>query len=1017
MLQKQVITIPIAQGLDTKTDEFQVAAGNALTLENARFFKVGKLQKRFGFTEIPNSGSALSDVRAIVSDNEMLNTLTGSGAYSYSDALNEWSLISPVKETPKIKSQFVLKSAYNQFNPDFDIDESLGMAAHVFREAEEYTGLASSVKYFITIVLEDLNTGKRVIRKVSLSFASGILDPKKALQKVIITASGGVPYITVFYDDNNYTIKKRVFDKNLDDVGSASTIATLTFTNAKRSKMDVCKDSANIFFAYMYGTSLFSFKYDLTGTSVSSNSYTTTQSLGYDSTSDYGMGFSICQTENRVHIFWVHVVGGFSNTWIVGMGLDKSLAVQITESFTTDYDASRDISVVGDGTSVHIAINEVNTSTDVVTTEMSSVTWTTSYSFSFVTFTDYVARAAIISRPFVVNGQVYVYCKCPETNQNTGLLLNLSTLKFVGLFSPAQLSPDRMTSEVLASFSTGTCNSVVYNHASYVCAEKIFAINTSTPGAYDFNASIATARVSSSFLNDEKSGTKTKLGETNYYTNGTTLAFDNRTVFETGFYLKPLIKSVASVSTGSTTAGVASKNFSYIAVYNYYNSKGELERSIPSSAVAISTAANTTYVTIRGFCPSGSYKTVYDSTNAVVELAPQVVLYRTTTGPGSTYFRVSSQSAGISDIFEIYDASADTDITDNEILYTTGNVLEFDPPPNAQFSTAGGNRLFLGGLEEEDEIAYSNKQEFGEMVTFSDAYRIRVSSGTASDKTKLSALGFLDGKLIIFRENSIYYIAGDGPLDTGTQDTFTPPEVISSDTGCIEPRSVLNSPNGLLFKSKKGIYLLDRALQVSYIGAPVEEFNDEKIIAAIVSDKFNEAKFYTEDGNCLTYNYVFNQWSTSTDQSVVDVNTWGANPVQILSDKVCIEDESSFVDIASYYSMKLKTPWLKLSGIQDFGRIWSMEILGKFKSAHTLRVIAYYDYETSYSETYDISPLVTDTQYQYRCHLKKQKCEAVQFEIQDLSQSGTGESMELSALTLEVGLKQGSFKLPASRKY
>jgi hypothetical protein len=1017
MLQKQVITIPIAQGLDTKTDEFQVAAGNALTLENARFYKVGKLQKRFGFTEVSNTGSALSNIRAIVSDNEMINALTDSGVYSYSESLTEWSSISPVKETPKIKSQFVLKSAYNQYNPDIDIEESLGLAVHVFREVEEYTGLTSAVRYFLTVVMEDLNTGKRTLRKVQLTFPSGGLDSKKALQKVMITASGGVPHITVFYDDNNYTIKKRVFDKNLDDVGSVSTVATLTFTNAKRSKMDVCKDGSNIFFAYMYDTSLFTFKYDLTGTAVSSNSYTTTQSLGYDTTSDYGMGFSISQTSDRVHVFWVHVVGGFSNTWIVGLGVDKSLAIQITESFATDYDETREISIVGNGTNVHVAITEVNTSTDVVTSKISTATWTTSYSFSTFNISDYVARAVIISRPFVVNNQVYTYSKCPETNQNTGLLLNLSTLKFVGLFSPAQLSPDRVTSEVLTSFSTGTCNSVVYDNTSYVCAEKIFAINTSTPGAYDFNASIATARISSNFLSDEKSGTKTKLGETNYYTNGTTLAFDNRTVFETGFFLRPLIKSLASTATGSTTTGVASKNFSYIAVYNYYNSKGELERSIPSPALSISTAANTTYVTIRGFCPSGSYKTVYDSTNSVVELAPQVVLYRTTTGPGSTYYRVSSQSAGISDIFEIYDASADTDITDNEILYTTGNVLEFDPPPNAQFSTAGGNRLYLGGLEEEDEIAYSNKQVFGEMVSFSDAYRIRISSGTASDKTKLSALGFLDGKLIIFRENSVYYIAGDGPLDTGSQDTFTSPEVISSDTGCIEPRSVLNTPNGLLFKSKKGIYLLDRSLQVSYIGAPVEEFNDEKVIAAIVSDRFNEAKFYTENGNCLTYNYVFDQWSTSTGQSTVDVNTWGASPVQVLSDKVCTEDESSFIDIASYYQMKLKTPWLKLSGIQDFGRIWSIEILGKFKSAHTLRVIAYYDYETSYSETYDISPLVSDSQYQYRCHLRKQKCEAVQFEIQDLDQAGTGESMELSAITLEVGLRKGSFKLPASRKY
>ena len=37
MLQRQNIVVPLAQGVDTKTDEKQVEAGNLLELENGVF--------------------------------------------------------------------------------------------------------------------------------------------------------------------------------------------------------------------------------------------------------------------------------------------------------------------------------------------------------------------------------------------------------------------------------------------------------------------------------------------------------------------------------------------------------------------------------------------------------------------------------------------------------------------------------------------------------------------------------------------------------------------------------------------------------------------------------------------------------------------------------------------------------------------------------------------------------------------------------------------------------------------
>jgi len=1020
-LQKQVITIPLAEGLDTKTDEYQVTAGKALLLENARFYKVGKLQKRFGNVMLTDNAStgllSSHSISAIISDDLSLNAVTSNGVYSLSEGTEQWEKLSDIKDKAKIRTEFVAKSAYNHFNPDMDFNESLGLLVSVFREMEENNNLTASPVEFVTVAIEDVNTGVKKIRKIS---TGNTLSYKNAKQKIMITVSGGVPRITLFYEIALYNLRHHVLDKNLDDVITANTIQTLTLANNFKNKIDVCRDDTNIFLASMYETTLKLTKLGLDGAILSSTTVSTTNRLGSDPFNDFGQGLSICQSASVLHVFFI------SNTTVslypakmVGLGLSKAFAVTVSETSTVgSWDNLRDLSITLNGSNIVIAATEVSiASNKPIRLNKFTASWSSSYVITEPGVLDGVIRAVAISRPFVINSVNYVVCKCPEVTQPTGLIYNMDTMKFVSMFSPFGLSDDRLTSQTVSAYHTGTCNAVPSGATAYSLIEKSYGVNTNNVATFDFNASIAVSKLRIDLGDDLTSGTRTKIGETNYYTDGATIALDGRGAYESGFSFRPLITAITSNTSGGTTTGVASKNFSYIAVYAYFNGKGELERSVPSPAVAVVTSATTTYVNIAVKNNPGSFKDAYynDSGTYTQKYATEIILYRTTHN-GTTFYRVSSKpSAQFGDIVNLADASADSAITDNEQLYTTGGILENDSTPNAKFSTAGGNRLFLGGLEEEDEIAYSKKQLFGEAVSFSDFFRIRISSGTSSDKSRLSAIGYLDGKLIIFRENSIYYIAGDGPLETGTQNSFTEPEVISSDTGCVEPRSVVNIPTGLLFKSKKGIYVLDRAMQVSYIGAGVEEYNQEGVVSAIISDKYNEARFYTNAGNCLVYNYIFGTWSSFNGQTSISADIWAGRPVQVLGSGVSEESETVFSDNGSVYSMKVKTPWLKLNGLQDFGRIWTATILGKYKSVHDLIVKVRYDYDESYIEEFTVTPQLADTQYQYRINLKKQLCESVQFEIYDASQ--TGESMELSAITLEVGLRKGSMKLGMNRKY
>lgn len=1004
-LEKNIIPIPFGQGLDTKTGEFHVAAGKALKLENARFVKAGVLSKRFGgvlLSTDTSEGTTIqsNDIKALVADSKMVNAITGKGVFAFSSANQRWEKLSEMKDMVKIKSDFVSKSAYNHFNPDLDLEPVTGSLAMVYREVQENNGLTPSPAEFLTIVLEDLATGVKKIKRVG----TGNTSYQKSQQKVVVTLVSGKPRITVFYSAGTYNLSMLVLDEDLEFVTPATVLDTYTLANALWMKQDICKDGSNIFHATLINNQLKLRKLSLSGAVVSTSTVTLVHSLARDASNTYGLGFSICLSSTELHVFFIS-----PGELVIGVGFSKNLALIVSETEGDTLGAScRELSVVHDGTKVVLALTQSPQPGMALTFKITAFHGA-DYSFVIDPFS-FVPRSVIISRPFVVNGSNYVVCKCPESLQSTGLVLNLDNFKFVTAFSPFDLSLDRI---ILSVISGGTCNVVVHNSEAILMVEKSYGVNTNSILTFDFNATIAAAKIRLDFAIDLGSGTRAKVGNTSYYTNGVTFALDGRGACESGFNLSPLIKAATGRISGAATPAIASKTFKYICVYEFYNGKGEIERSIPSPAVSVTTLATATYIELEVKNYVGTFKKFKDE-NGSTSYTVDVVAYRNTSDNGTTFYRVSSVPSSDADTVLLYDAAADNDIRDNAQLYSTGGVLESDSTPNAKFSTAGGDRLFLGGLEVEDEIAFSKKQLFEEAVSFSSFFRIRISSGTNADKSKISALGYLDGKLIIFRENSLYYIAGDGPLETGVQDSFTKPEVISSDTGCPFPRSVVNIPAGILFKSNKGIYLLDRSFQVSYLGAPVEDFNSEGIVSALISDKFNEARFFTDQGNCLVYNYLFNEWTVFKGQTSIDADVWNGSQVQVISTGILKEVKDSYLVDGIPYSLSVKTGWLKLAGLQGFQRVWKILILGKFKSAHNLQIKVAYDNNSADVDTYSITPLITDKQYQYEVHLTRQKCQSIQIEITDTSP--VGESMDLSEITIECGLKRGANKLASSRR-
>lgn len=974
-LQKQTLSIPVSQGVDTKTDEKQVPAGKALALENVRFQKTGKLSKRFGLVALPVATNIAdlntNTVNAIVSDNNYLSAFTNKGVFAFSQGDQTWYNQSILSTLAKISTDNVLDNFFNQSAPDMDITSDGTHAAYV------YTQQSPSYATNLSVCLEDLSTG---LKKYATIVLTGVTP---GLQRVIIVKDNGVLKVHVFYY-NGTNLIRNIYDYNMIPISSGVVITSMT----SASRFDLCKDASSIYLVRMTTTNLSLFKYNYAGTQLLTTSNTVTLSLG--------LAVTIYQTTNNLHVAWT---GSLTDNAI--KGFNKSLVANIPE-----------VTFAGGLNDTKITMCENN---GLLAIFADTDTTTPQFKYCLMSFTglNYILsvapvtyyRCALASQPFSINGNAFVIIRSYDFNNKSFYLMN----------AYASYICQKLSTELAIKLTENTVSkTIVINNVA-----RTLITRKSIDATSDNLSSPAAALVNLDFNNTFADNSRVVVGGRIYLTNGATIECDKTIPTDNGFVFNPVMSTPTQVS-GVANPNIASKTFSYVVLYEYKDSAGNITRSAPSASSSITTTSTAQSITVNYRKPLLSLKAAALATSLSQQYS--AVLYRTKAS-GSVFFRCQEAilTAADGDFSFFSDTASDSDIADNETIYTTGGVLQNDSAPSARFSTAGGNRIFLGGLEEKDEIAFSKRQLYGESVAFSDFFRIRVSSGTSADKTQISALGYMDGKLIIFRQQSIYFLQGDGPSETG-DGSFGDPEIISSDAGCIEPRSVINTPMGLMFKSRKGIYILTRGLSVEYIGAEVEDFNSANVCASVLSDKYNEVRFYLTTGDCLVYNYLFQSWSVFKNQTPVDADIWQNSPVSVISNTVFKETENTYLDngATGFYSMKYVSPWLKLDLIQGYVRCYQLWIIGSYKSPHTLKCRVYVDYDSSSYDDYSLVYNNTDSpQYQFQISLPKQKVESIKFEIYDIAHgaASNGEAFDLSNIQVEVGMKAGGYKLANTKSY
>lgn len=462
--------------------------------------------------------------------------------------------------------------------------------------------------------------------------------------------------------------------------------------------------------------------------------------------------------------------------------------------------------------------------------------------------------------------------------------------------------------------------------------------------------------------------------------------------------------------TEDVAGSIAAGTYNYKLVVEYQTEDGRLWRSMPSPATAITVVGPNATVDIAFYPPAPLLE------RQLWEV--RVYAYRTQAG-GSIYYKTDAnvQWRNTGGTLALTDSLSDASLADNEVLYTTGGVLENVSPPPTESMVIANGRAWLVPSDNPFEVWASKPLADNVGIEFSDELVKPLNL-----ERPVTAVAHMDGRLLLFTDAGVYVMVASAPDATGNG-SFGETEQIAKGSGCVDPNAIVRATDAVYFQSTAGIRAVDRSLQESYIGAAVEDFNDETVLKVIDRSDTDEIWFLTDGYRFLIYNTYFKRWSYT---SVFGTLASTPSDVEFFDDLFIAPSPTDtigylFIQRASTYAweFRIETPWLSFGQFEALKRVRLATFLGEYRAPHTLTIDVYVDWDTgtvaqTITKILDGSAYTAGDVLELRGHLARQKCRAIKFAIYDASRSGTEESFKPSILSLEFGMKNAGVKLPAS---
>lgn len=501
-----------------------------------------------------------------------------------------------------------------------------------------------------------------------------------------------------------------------------------------------------------------------------------------------------------------------------------------------------------------------------------------------------------------------------------------------------------------------------------------------------------------------------RIGATMYVASGIPLQYDGVTLAEVGFLYYPWFFDPQIGAAGNIAAGT----YTWKATMRWNNAQGELDRSTTATGMS-QTLPSPKFIFMN-----------YHFLNVTMKTAPRppaIDFWRTTVAPlaDSPFYLVSSQdpNAGIVDNGyvqndDLLDAGtplpdnfADATLITKETNVENGSVLEFLAPPGASIIFTTDTRVFLAGVDgDPDSVWYSRLRGVGEVASFHDSLVIPIPPAGGA----ITAIAFLNETLVVFRETCIYALPGVGFDNLGQGSNFGPANRLSSDVGAVVTESVALTPLGLIFKSRKGWYLVLRSWECKYIGANAAAFDGDTVFAVHVIETMHEVRILT-NARMIVWDYIavteggpLGQWAERTIADGLHATVWNGSYVYLTTSGPKIE-ATTYSGVN--YGLDVESSWIKLQDLQGAARVRWLEVLGEFRSSCLIRIRVARDYQYDGAGNalffddvaWSPSPTVVGSALQMRHALTQGQSEAIKVRITAVT---AGSAATMAAPTVQT---------------
>lgn len=982
-LQKQTVTIPI-KGLDTLVDPQSAEIGQLNIANNVVFRQPTRggiqVEKRYGGAALTRTGAIAGDssitagTKLATFDDERL--LLGTDTlHSYSPQFSGWSPKGKISGVGMTLEHISEVAALGQFTggtgclaPDVAISGNLMAVAWVDTSTghNAYFAVydrATGAKLFSDTITESGLTAAGWVRVVALASSFMLVCAKGSTNQITaatlaystLAFAGGT---TVIVSDLNATCKGDVIRNGTND-------SVLIAYHSTTPNLKVLVINSN-----------------KTAGSSSTNADVPGQAIGWLHW-DYSDG--------NAYLGYVGAVVGLKYLTVLTGATPTISAVTVADAAAT---AAGQVTGQFTG-SFKILYIEVRAA---VTFNCLVKNWSSQFGGAVTT---YVRSVGIGARVFKVGTKYYL----PFTYESP-----LQSTYFVGQVDGTSNRPP-IVARALYGLGGGLSVPATVGQPQ-VMADGVTALipvmrlSSKLGSSTFFGAAIARLDFSGAGLSSPK-----RIGDNLHVPGGVVRAYAGEGQFsnflgELGFFLFPETPTLGQGAIGALTL---LGTYQYVAVYSFTDNKGQIHRSAPSAVASFTlTGANNsmliTVPTLRLSAKLGIFG-ISSGGNATIEVYA-------TQAAGTIFYRIAVQSLNdpAVDSVNVNDLASDTTKGTGEILYTTGGVLPHISAPSARLMESWHNRLFLAGTENPTELWVSNEYRASQGVSFSDALVIAMET----DGGPITALSEMDDRLLIFKRNQVFALAGNGPSLTG-DGQFDQPIRVSSAVGAISQAGVVKMRDGVMFKSPRGIYLYTRGGQTVYAGAGVDFYNNLTITGAAVLEDDEQVRFTTSNGTTLVYHYGFTDekgighWSVFGNQFAVDTIVWNGGVWAFLqSDGTVVEETvGAWADPGAVaITVRVRIHWINLGQYFNRFRLYRIFLHGSILASFNLLHELQYDFESTVVET-ETNAVTAQGLHPIAITPARRRCTALLLKYEETS---TTQGFLIRAVGLEVGVEPGGVK-------